>query len=137
MEYFGFAAFGLTVIPYTTMFLINLLENIMRPSYAAIFLVKTKSMYAAKAAGATIEGAFGTLDEEDQAQVRDRNIRDPLEQSSSHIVRQISRKTREQIRQQGRQQFELMPMMLLQMPFMILFGGFSIGMNYYFSHFHK
>ena len=41
---FGYAAFGLTVVPYAWMSLINLLGNILCPQYSTLFLVKSKSL---------------------------------------------------------------------------------------------
>jgi hypothetical protein len=39
IERYGYAAFGLTVTPYAWMSLINLLGNLVRPSYPALYLV--------------------------------------------------------------------------------------------------
>ncbi|OAL43643.1 hypothetical protein IQ07DRAFT_592970 [Pyrenochaeta sp. DS3sAY3a] len=42
IEQFGYAAFGLTVLPYALMSLINLLANILQPDYPALYIVESE-----------------------------------------------------------------------------------------------
>ena len=41
---YGYAAFGLTVIPYAWMSLINLFGNLIRPEYPALYLVESETL---------------------------------------------------------------------------------------------
>jgi hypothetical protein len=62
LQEYGYAAFGLTVLPYAWMSLVNLLANLATPSYPCLFMIWTPEMDAAIAAGARIDGVVGTLD---------------------------------------------------------------------------
>ena len=46
---FGYAAFGLTVIPYLFMSIMNLIGNLMRPDYPTMYLVESQDMVDAVA----------------------------------------------------------------------------------------
>jgi len=61
---FGYAAFGLTVIQYGLMSLINLLGNLMCPQYPTMYLVQSSTLMDAQHDGAVIEGIVGVLDED-------------------------------------------------------------------------
>ncbi|KAN0093533.1 hypothetical protein V8E51_016717 [Hyaloscypha variabilis] len=62
LQEYGYFAFGLTVLPYAWMSLINLLGNLATPSYPCLYMIWTPEMDAAIAAGALIDGVVGTLD---------------------------------------------------------------------------
>jgi hypothetical protein len=46
LDLYGYAAFGLTVVPYAWMSFINLLGNLMRPQYDTMFVVKSVGVWA-------------------------------------------------------------------------------------------
>ena len=63
---FGYAAFGLTVIQYALMSLLNLFGNLMCPQYPTLYLVESRAMLEARTVpGALFEGAVGRLIEDD------------------------------------------------------------------------
>ena len=63
IERYGFAAFGLTVIPYLIMTLVNLIGNVITPEYPKAYLVHSAIMDEAKqCSGARFEGIVGTLE---------------------------------------------------------------------------
>jgi hypothetical protein len=64
IDQFGYAAFGLTVIPYALMSLVNLVGHLMCPQYPTMYLIQTRTMVAAQQEGAEIEGIIGILDED-------------------------------------------------------------------------
>jgi len=45
VEEYGYAAFGLTVIPYAIMSIINLTANILTPEYPTLFMVQSDAMH--------------------------------------------------------------------------------------------
>jgi hypothetical protein len=61
IDTFGYSAFGLTVIPYALMSLINLLGNILTPDYHALYLVASDVMDEAMRRGARFDGVVGRL----------------------------------------------------------------------------
>ena len=62
IERYGFAAFGLTVIPYLIMTLVNLVGNVITPEYPKAYLVHSAIMDEAKqCSGARFEGIVGTI----------------------------------------------------------------------------
>ncbi|PQE27883.1 pogo transposable element protein [Rutstroemia sp. NJR-2017a BBW] len=63
---FGYAAFGLTVAPYTIVSLLNLLGSILCPEFPAIHMVESSIMEEARRRGDeyVFKGTVGTLDEE-------------------------------------------------------------------------
>ena len=63
VERYGFAAFGLTVIPYLIMTLVNLIGNVITPEYPKAYLMHSTIMDEAKqCAGARFEGIVGTIE---------------------------------------------------------------------------
>lgn len=42
IEQFGYAAFGLTVFPYSSMSFVNLIANFLQPTYPALYIVETE-----------------------------------------------------------------------------------------------
>ena len=59
----GFAAFGLTVIPYLIMTLVNLIGNAITPKYPKAYLVRSAIMdEAKKCSDAKFEGIVGTIE---------------------------------------------------------------------------
>jgi len=61
IDTFGYCAFGLTVIPYALMSLVNLIGNIMTPEYHALYLVGSDVMDEAIRRGARFDGVVGRL----------------------------------------------------------------------------
>lgn len=60
---FGYSAFILTVVPYVLMSFINLVGNLVTPSYPNMYLVGTSVMAEAKHRGFCCEGSIGTIDD--------------------------------------------------------------------------
>jgi hypothetical protein len=48
IDLYGYAAFGLTVVPYAVMSVLNLFANIVTPSYSTIYLVESEVMKEAE-----------------------------------------------------------------------------------------
>ncbi|KAF2397674.1 hypothetical protein EJ06DRAFT_132453 [Trichodelitschia bisporula] len=62
IKQYGFAAFGLTVIPYLIMSVINLVGNVLTPDYNALYIVDSPILQEAKQVhGAKIDGIVGSL----------------------------------------------------------------------------
>ncbi|KAM5520281.1 hypothetical protein FOXYSP1_18705 [Fusarium oxysporum f. sp. phaseoli] len=64
IDQFRYAAFGLTVIQYTLMSVLNILGNLICPQYPTMYLVQTRTILAAQNDGGAFEGIVGTLDED-------------------------------------------------------------------------
>jgi hypothetical protein len=64
---YGYAAFGLTVAPFAVMSTVNLLGNLMVPTYSKLYLVESKALDIAKERGVeiVITGTVGMLDDGD------------------------------------------------------------------------
>ena len=63
IERYGFAAFGLTVIPYLIMTLVNLIGNVITPEFPKRYIVHSAIMDEAKqCSGARFEGIVGTIE---------------------------------------------------------------------------
>ena len=62
IDRFGYAAFGLTVIPYAIMSFVNFIANILVPEYSALYMVHSDIMDEAEARGAKFDGAVGRLE---------------------------------------------------------------------------
>ena len=58
---FGYAAFGLTVLPYTIMSLVNTIATMVTPAYSCVYLVDSEIMEEAKLRGAVLSGVVGRL----------------------------------------------------------------------------
>ena len=48
INWYGYAAFGLTVVPYAVMSVLNLIANIVTPSYSTLYLVESEVMKEAE-----------------------------------------------------------------------------------------
>jgi len=58
---YGYAAFGLTVIPYAIMSIINLIANLMTPEYPAIFMAHSDCMGELETKSSKFDGVVGTI----------------------------------------------------------------------------
>jgi hypothetical protein len=59
---YGYAAFGLTVIPYTLMSIVNLVGTLVTPEYPALYMLVSDVMAeASRRPGARFEGAVGSV----------------------------------------------------------------------------
>jgi len=58
---YGYAAFGLTVVPYAIISLVNLFSALVTPEYPALFMVGSDIMDEAIRHGATFYGVVGRL----------------------------------------------------------------------------
>ena len=61
---YGYAAFGLTVAPYTVMSLVNLLGNLCTPDYSTVQLIGSPTLDEALCRGNKIDAAIGRLADE-------------------------------------------------------------------------
>jgi hypothetical protein len=64
LNQYGYAAFGLTVLPYLVMSLINLLGNTLTPDFSALYLVRSLEMEEAEARGCHFDGTVGRLSQD-------------------------------------------------------------------------
>ncbi|TGO34974.1 hypothetical protein BHYA_0175g00270 [Botrytis hyacinthi] len=62
LEIYGYAAFGLTVIPYVIASIINLLASLVSRQYDNVFLVHSSIMDEAINRGAVVDGVVGSID---------------------------------------------------------------------------
>ncbi|EXJ71033.1 uncharacterized protein A1O5_06026 [Cladophialophora psammophila CBS 110553] len=62
---YGYAAFGLTVVPYIAMSLMNLLSTLVTPEYAALYMIGSGIMDEAKTRGGVFESVVGRLVDEE------------------------------------------------------------------------
>lgn len=74
IEKYGYAAFGLSVTPYVWMSLINLVGNIVRPSYPALYITDSKWLEEAKGKSASWPGlsTIGRLSDSSADKAHDR-----------------------------------------------------------------
>lgn len=61
IDTYGYAAFGLTVVPYAMMSLMNLMSALTTPSYSTLFMVHNEVMDEAIRHGARFDGVVGRL----------------------------------------------------------------------------
>ena len=62
IQHYGYAAFGLTVVPYIVMSIINLASTILTPDYSVMYLVASEAMEEAKKREeAKFEGVVGRI----------------------------------------------------------------------------
>ena len=62
IQYYGYTAFGLTVVPYICMSTINLASTVLTPDYPTMYLVESEAMEEAKKRqGAKFEGVVGRI----------------------------------------------------------------------------
>jgi hypothetical protein len=62
LDRYGYAAFGLTVIPYVIASIINLLGSLVSRDYDDVYLVHSKIMDEAMARGGKVDGVVGTIE---------------------------------------------------------------------------
>lgn len=62
LDIYGYAAFGLTVIPYVIASIINLLASLVSRQYDNVFLVHSSIMDEAINRGAVVDGVVGSID---------------------------------------------------------------------------
>lgn len=62
IEQYGYAAFGLTVLQYAVMSLVNLLANILTPDYPALCMVRSEIMEEAEGRGGKFDGMVGRIE---------------------------------------------------------------------------
>jgi len=65
LQTYGYASFGLTVVPYAAMSLVNLIAGFFSPDFDYLYLVHSKVMEEAEARGGYFEGTVGELVEEE------------------------------------------------------------------------
>ncbi|RFU31183.1 hypothetical protein B7463_g5186, partial [Scytalidium lignicola] len=56
IDQYGYAAFGLSVLPYVIMSIVNLLGNVLTPDFATLYLVRSLEMEEAEKRGYRFEG---------------------------------------------------------------------------------
>ena len=61
IDRFGYAAFGVTVIPYAIMSLVNLIANVTTPDYPYLYLVRSEVMEEAESRGGRFDGVIGKI----------------------------------------------------------------------------
>ncbi|TID27482.1 hypothetical protein E6O75_ATG00249 [Venturia nashicola] len=94
---YGFTAFGLTVIPYLIMSLINLAGNIVTPNYDSLYLVHSEILdEAVNLHNAQIDGAVGKLVIKDkgitQIEVEDRLLNRLMTRSINGRIQEVDTK---------------------------------------------
>ena len=67
IDRYGFAAFGLTVVPYMVVSIINFLGSLLTSEYETIYMVHSSTMDEMIARGGSADGAIGTLHDDSQA----------------------------------------------------------------------
>lgn len=58
-QYYGYASFSLTVMPYAIMSFINLIGNLVAPSFSTVYMARSEVMDEAKARGGKFDGTIG------------------------------------------------------------------------------
>ena len=61
LDRYGYAAFGLTVVPYACMSLMNLIGGVMTPDYSHVYIVRSEVLEEARARGGQFCGTVGRL----------------------------------------------------------------------------
>lgn len=87
IDRFGYAAFGLTVVPYAIMSLLNLIANLVCPTYPAMYLVSNKALRELQtkspAMELEIDSVVGTLSDASDKDIQ-RRLLDPIAYSRRH-----------------------------------------------------
>jgi hypothetical protein len=83
LDKYGYAAYGLTIIPYMMMSFVNLLAQIFNPDYPLIYMVQSHVMEEAKKQGALFDGVVGELETDPEAD----GLTLHFEESSDELVR--------------------------------------------------
>jgi hypothetical protein len=71
LDQYGYAAFGLTVLPYVTMSIVNFFGNLVTPNYQAVYMVYSAELEEAKSRGGTFDGTVGKIVQLPQSAVED------------------------------------------------------------------
>lgn len=58
---YGYAAFGLSVLPYAIMAVVNLISTLLTPEYSSMYLVESQEMVEAQDRGGSFDGVVGKL----------------------------------------------------------------------------
>lgn len=61
IDIYGFTAFGLTVVPYALMSVLNIIATLVTPSYPCMFLVETPDLEEARAGGGLFAGSVVSI----------------------------------------------------------------------------
>jgi hypothetical protein len=61
LTHYGYAAFGLTVIPYIIMSVLNLLAQAVTPDFPTFYLVHSEELEEARRRGGVFDGVVGSL----------------------------------------------------------------------------
>jgi hypothetical protein len=67
IQRYGYAAFGLTVVPYLVMSILNLISQITTADYPNLYMVESPEMEEARRHGGTFDGVVGSLVRDDDA----------------------------------------------------------------------
>ena len=86
LERYGYAAFGLSVFPYTLMSFVNLVVITIVGEYSTLFVLRMSVSGEAKRCSGRISGEIGTLPEVTQAADA---IESPMEEDGSSIGMEI------------------------------------------------
>ncbi|KAL8949949.1 MAG: hypothetical protein Q9222_003981 [Ikaeria aurantiellina] len=68
IDRYGYAAFGLTVLPYMMVSIINLIGSLLTNEYETLYLVHSSTMDEMKLRGGLCDGVVGTLERPDHQQ---------------------------------------------------------------------
>ena len=68
IERYGYAAFGLTVLPYMMVSIINLIGSLLTSEYETLYMVHSATMDEMKERGGLCDGVVGTLEKPDYRQ---------------------------------------------------------------------
>ncbi|KAL8716203.1 MAG: hypothetical protein Q9220_000108 [cf. Caloplaca sp. 1 TL-2023] len=68
IDRYGYAAFGLTVLPYMMVSIINLIGSLLTNEYETLYLVHSATMDEMKVRGGLCDGVVGTLERPDHQQ---------------------------------------------------------------------
>lgn len=90
LDYYGYVAFGITVVPYALMSLVNLLGNILTPDYHALYLVGSDVMDEAIRRGARFDGVVGRLVEDTSSSTAVAEVLPWKEESEKHDTVELS-----------------------------------------------
>ena len=61
LDQYGYATFGLTVLPYMVMSMVNLIGNIFTTTYPRLYLVRSPKMEEAESRGGVFYGCIGRV----------------------------------------------------------------------------
>ena len=61
IQRYGYVSFGLTVVPYVVMSVVNLCSTMLVPDYPTVYIVRSQESDEAVASGGTIDGSVGRV----------------------------------------------------------------------------